>query len=242
MPEIGYWKYVRFVDDEKQYFGTDDDITIVFDSADDRLEYRMKKDIRFEDDAGNEILTLDKVNRHVEIPVQLNVAALEEYSAGAGITVKGTLTFSGADLDLAGNLLKNPKLGTDLKTNGYNIYHGVSDTGILCLSGGSTIYDTSGGVVHLYGALHSLTPGYLFISAGRINNTWAKIRFDTADTGALRKERLTINQGDDPDIDIKNAFLDFHDQTLAATAGALQGYVIMKVGGAKFKFPAYALT
>jgi len=54
--------------------------------------------------------------------------------------------------------------------------------------------------------------------------------------------RMIIHQGDDPDIDIQNAFLDFHDQTLEATAGALQGYVIMKVGGAKFKFPAYALT
>jgi len=120
MPEIGYWKYVRFTDDEPLWFGTDDDITVVFDSADDRLEYKMKKDIRFEDDTGAEILTLDKANRHVEIPVQLNVAALEEYSAGAGITVKGTLTFSGANLDLAGNLLKNPKLGTNLNFNGWS--------------------------------------------------------------------------------------------------------------------------
>jgi len=63
MPEIGYWKYIRFNDDEPQYFGTDDDITIVFDSADDRLEYRMKKDIRFEDDAGAEILTIQKATR-----------------------------------------------------------------------------------------------------------------------------------------------------------------------------------
>jgi len=63
MPEIGYWKYVRFEDDEPQYWGTDDDITIVFDSADDRLEYRMKKDIRFEDDTGAEILTIQKATR-----------------------------------------------------------------------------------------------------------------------------------------------------------------------------------
>jgi len=68
VPKIGNWKYIWFVDDEKQHWGTDDDVTIVFDSADDRLEYRMKKDIRFEDDAGNKILTLDKVNRHVEYP------------------------------------------------------------------------------------------------------------------------------------------------------------------------------
>jgi len=63
MPEIGYWKYVRFNDDEKQYWGTDDDIVQVFDSIDDRLEFRMGKDIRFEDDAGNLILTIEKATR-----------------------------------------------------------------------------------------------------------------------------------------------------------------------------------
>jgi len=63
MPEIGYWKYVRFTDDEPQFWGTDDDIVQIFDSADDRLEYRMKKDIRYEDDAGVEILTIQKATR-----------------------------------------------------------------------------------------------------------------------------------------------------------------------------------
>jgi len=63
MPEIGYWKYVRFIDDEKQYWGTDDDVVQVFDSTDDRLEFRMGKDIRFEDDAGNLILTIEKATR-----------------------------------------------------------------------------------------------------------------------------------------------------------------------------------
>jgi len=242
MPEIGYWKYIRFTDDEPQYFGTDDDITIVFDSADDRLEYRMKKDVRFEDDAGSEILTLDKVNRHVEIPVQLNVATLEEYVAGAGITVKGTLTFSGADLNLAGNLLKNPKLGTDLKTNNYHIYDGISgDTGMLICSGGSTYSNWTGSAIAFYGVAHSVKPGKLVLDSGKVGGAQTIFRsFDA--TLATAIQRLVINQGDDPDIDIENAFLDFHDQTLEATAGALQGYVIMKVGGAKFKFPAYALT
>jgi len=242
MPEIGYWKYVRFNDDEPQYWGTDDDIVQIFDSADDRLEYRMKKDIRFEDDTGAEILTLDKANRHVEIPVQLNVAALEEYSAGAGITVKGSLTFSGADLDLAGNLLKNPKLGTDLKTGGYDIYHGVSDTDALMLGGGSTKYDSAGGVVHLYGISQPTLPGLVFISAGKVNNVNAKIRFDTYTTALVRLTRMVINQGDTPDIDIIDARLDFHDQTLEATAGAIAGYFRLKVGGTEYKVPAYALT
>jgi len=242
MPEIGYWKYVRFTDDEPRYFGTDDDITVVFDSADDRLEYRMKKDIRFEDDAGNEILTLDKVNRHVEIPVQLNVAALEEYAPGAGIAVRGTLTFSGADLDLAGNLLKNPKLGTHLKTCGYDILHGVDDTGFVRLSGGSTVGPERGAVVVAFGEARTGSEGQLFLATARVANTNAKIRMVTWTTGLVETDRLVINYGDDPDIDIQNAFLDFHDQTLEATAGTLQGYVIMKVGGAKFKFPAYALT
>jgi len=35
----------------------------IFDSADDRLEFRMKKDIRFEDDTGAEILTIQKATR-----------------------------------------------------------------------------------------------------------------------------------------------------------------------------------
>jgi len=209
MPEIGYWKYVRFVDDEKQYFGTDDDITIVFDSADDRLEYRMKKDVRYEDDAGNEILTLDKANRHVEIPVQLNVAALEEYVTGEGITVKGTLTFSGADLDLNNNLLKNAKLGTHLKTNGYNIYHGVADTGCILIFGGSTLSLTSGAELTLYGASHPYEPGIAQILAAKINNPKAKIEFFTSTTTLAMKRRLIVNQGDTPDVELQNCILNF---------------------------------
>jgi len=242
MPEIGYWKYVRFTDDEPLYFGTDDDITVVFDSADDRLEFRMKKDIRFEDDTGAEILTLDKANRHVEIPVQLNVAALEEYSAGVGITVRGTLTFSGADLDLAGNLLKNPKLGTVLKTNGESIIHGVSDAGVWYIMAGSAVSWASGGGVALYGAAHATFPGTLFINPAKINNTKAYLALRTADTVPTLRSRIVINQGDTPDIDIQDAKLDFHDQTLEATAGAIAGYFRLKVGGTEYKVPAYALT
>jgi len=242
MPEIGYWKYVRFEDDEPQYWGTDDDIVQIFDSADDRLEYRMKKDIRYEDDTGAEILTLDKANRHVEIPVQLNVAALEEYVAGAGITVKDTLTFSGADLDLAGNLLKNPKLGTGLKTNGHHIYDGISgDTGALVISAGSDPGFYTGSNIVFYGVNKAGYEGRMYINAGKATGGFLCLRSFNAALDTIMT-RMVINQGNDPDIDIQNAFLDFHDQTLEATAGALQGYVIMKVGGAKFKFPAYALT
>jgi len=242
MPEIGYWKYVRFTDDEPLYFGTDDDITVVFDSADDRLEFRMKKDIRYEDDAGNEILTLDKANRHVKIPVQLNVAALEEYVAGAGITVKGTLTFSGADLDLAGNLLKNVKLGTDLRTNGYGIYHGVSDSDELYIVGGSALNQDYGAMLLLHGSTRPINPGRAQIDAARINNTAARVIFRTADTYPDLKERIIINQGDAPEIDIVNAKIDLHDQTLEATAGAIAGYFKLKVGGTEYKVPAYALA
>jgi len=242
MPEIGYWKYIRFNDDEKQYFGTDEDITIVFDSSDDRLEYRMNKDIRFEDNVGNEILTLDKANRHVEIPVQLNVAALEEYAPGAGITVRGTLTFSGADLDLAGNLLKDAKLGTDLKTNGYYIYHGVSDTGKLCIAAGSAPTVANGAVIELCGVGHPAVPGLVVIRAGEVNNVNAQIVLSTPNTIPVWVNRLLIQQGDAPDIDIQNAKLDFHDQTLEATAGAIAGYFRLKVGDTEYKVPAYALT
>jgi len=209
MPEIGYWKYVRFTDDEKQYFGTDDDITIVFDSADDRLEYRMNRDIRFEDNAGNEILTLDKANRHVEIPVQLNVATLEEYAAGAGITVRGTLTFSGADLDLAGNLLKNAKLGSNLKTAGYDILHGVSDTGFLRMWGGSTAAYLSGASFVLFGTGYSGAEGQVNFSTGKVASANAKIRMLTYTTGLALTDRLIINYGDIPDIELQNCILNF---------------------------------
>jgi len=165
MPEIGYWKYIRFTDDEPQYFGTDDDVTIVFDSADDRLEYRMKKDIRYEDDAGNEILTIQKATRtlsgfkmtgNLEVEKDHPRLILDAttgnpmilfYDAG---TAKAQFGFNLAadywvfydivgaaerfkidrakgdiikvgDIDMGGNLLKNPKLGTDFELAGYKV-------------------------------------------------------------------------------------------------------------------------
>jgi len=286
MPEIGYWKYVRFTEDEPLYFGTEDDITVVCDSADDRLEYRMKKDIRFEDDAGNKILTIQKATRTLSgfnmtgnLSIEKDSPEIRFFATAGGISLKGydsagvfTCNFgfdfandrwffydpinvsnrllihrtgdivAGANVDLSGHLMKNMKLGTDLKTNGYNISHGVANTDALKFGGGSTVGRDTGAVIELFGNLHASYPGYLVIGSGMVNNPWAKIHFKTADTTPVMKERIVINQGDTPDLDIKNAFLDFHDQTLAATAGALQGYVIMKVGGTKFKFPAYALT
>jgi len=243
MPEIGYWKYVRFTDDEPLWFGTDDDITVVFDSADDRLEFRMKKDIRFEDDAGNEILTLDKVNRHVEIPVQLNVAALEEYAVGAGIAVNATMTFaSGSNLNLNGNLLQDAKLGTPLKTNNHDIYDGVSgDTGRLLIGGGSGPYYTTGGKLYMYGTGHATLPGKVLVCGGKATN--GDIRVGTYNAALTTfYYRLVVGQGDSPDIDITRAKLDFHDQTLEATAGAIAGYFRLKVGDTEYKVPAYALA
>jgi len=165
MPEIGYWKYVRFNDDEPQYFGTDDDVTVVFDSADDRLEYRMKKDIRYEDDTGAEILTIQKATRTLsgfkmtgDLEIEKSGAKLILDSSGttnalvemqqAGVLqgyfglIGGSndwgILDSGAvgrfkvdiptgsiikvgDIDMGGNLLKNPKLGTDFELAGYKI-------------------------------------------------------------------------------------------------------------------------
>jgi len=242
MPEIGYWKYVRFVDDEKQYWGTDDDITIVFDSADDRLEYRMKKDVRFEDDAGSEILTLDKVNRHVEIPVQLNVAALEEYVAGAGIAVNASLIFaSGSNLNLSGNLLQNVKLGSNLNTNNYRITGPYGDEGSLLVGAGYDGGSLTGGSVVTYGKAHSTRPGCVYIDTGKTLGGSTVLRsWNAALTGSL--SRITIRTGDTPDIDIENARLDFHDQSLEATAGASAGYFKIKVGGTEYKVQVFALT
>jgi len=242
MPEIGYWKYVRFVDDEKQYFGTDDDITIVFDSADDRLEYRMGKDIRFEDNAGNEILTLDKANRHVEIHVQLNVAALEEYAAGAGISVNATMNFAaGSNLNLNGNLLQNVLIGSNLNVNDYVLVSLSDNTGKARIGGGSDGWPVTGGSIGMFGIAHASFPGWVYYQTGKVSG--ARHQFYSWNAALTSQMiRLIIRDGDDPDIDILNAFLDFHDQTLEATAGAIVGYFRLKVGGTEYKVPAYALT
>jgi len=242
MPEIGYWKYVRFTDDEPLYFGTDDDVTIVFDSADDRLEYRTKKDIRYEDDVGSEILTLDKVNRHVKIPVQLNVAALEEYVAGAGISVNATMNFaSGSNLNLNNNLLQNTRLGSNLDVNDYRLVGKSDDTGVTRIGGGSTGWATTGGTIATYGIANVGVPGGCDYQTGKVSGGRHKFfSWNAALTGQLA--RLTIGDGDTPDIDVTNARIDLHDQALEATAGAIAGYFRLKVGGTEYKVPAYALA
>jgi len=241
MPEIGYWKYVRFTDDEPLWFGTDDDITVVFDSADDRLEFRMKKDIRFEDDVGNEILTLDKVNRHVEIPVQLNVAALEEYVAGAGITVKGTLTFSGADLDLAGNLLKNTKLGSHMDTNGYSIIGKAGDAASLGVGAGSSGWHNTGGAVALYGINHPSYPGMAKLEGGAGAGGIVRIgTYNAALTSNLA--RIIVNIGDTPDIELQNCILNFSTGYPALETGkaATGEFLKIEVGGVTKFLALYA--
>jgi len=242
MPEIGYWKYVRFTDDEKQYWGTDDDIVQIFDSADDRLEFRMKKDIRFEDDTGAEILTLDKANRHVEIPVQLNVAALEEYAAGAGITVNATMNFaSGSNLNLNNNLLQNVKLGSNLNVNNYRLVGVGDDTGTARIGGGSDGFAGTGGTICAYGVANVGVPGGVDYQTGKVSGGRHKFfSWNAALTGQLA--RLTIGDGDTADIDVTNARIDLHDQALEATAGAIAGYFRLKVGDTEYKVPAYALT
>jgi len=56
-------------------------------------------------------------------------------------------------------------------------------------------------------------------------------------------DRIVITGGvDEADIKIVNAKLDFNDQSLKASAGSLQGYFKVKVGGVEYKVPAYALS
>jgi len=56
-------------------------------------------------------------------------------------------------------------------------------------------------------------------------------------------DRIVITGGyDEADIKIVNAKLDFNDQSLEASAGSLQGYFKIKVGGVEYKVPAYALS
>jgi len=275
MPEIGYWKYIRFNDDEPQYFGADDDVTVVFDSADDRLEYRMKKDIRFEDDAGKEILTIQKATRTLsgfrmtgDLEIEKSAPKIELDSvdgASIGIRFRNAGVFTAnfgfdfandrwffydpvapanrvlierstglmktADIDMQGNLLKNAKLGTGLKTNGYDIYDGISgNTGSLHVSAGSDNTFNTGACIAMYGIGHASLPGDIYVDAGRALGAILILRtFDSALTAI--KSRIIINQGDMPDIDIKNAKLDFHDQTPVAGKVALDEYVEIKVGG-----------
>jgi len=234
MPEIGYWKYVRFNDDEPQYFGADDDVTIVFDSADDRLEYKMKKDIRYEDDAGNEILTIQKATRTL-----------------SGFKMAG-------NLDLDGNLLQNAKLGTTLNCNSQNlnetgnIYVGVDGVGgknIEVRDSVSGIYTriTGAGVVNNRGLFYiegTNPAGAMYIRSHRTAaNAGVGMRFYTHNSADVDTTRLEITAGEDSvNINIYNARLNFADQFLAGAAGALQGYFVIRVGGTQYKVPAYALT
>jgi len=236
MPEIGYWKYVRFNDDEKQYWGTNDDIVQIFDSADDRLEFRMNKDIRFEDNVGNEILTLDKANRHVEVPVQLNVAALEEYAAGAGISVNATMNFaSGSNLNLNNNLLQNVKLGSNLNVDDYRLVSKGDNTGSVRIGGGSDGLAASGGTVATFGIVHTWYPGRVNYQTGKISG--AMHRFYSWNAAlTVEKTRLTILDGDDPDIDIENAKLDFHDQAPVTGKVALDEYIEIRVNNTLTRF------
>jgi len=274
MPEIGYWKYIRFNDDEKQYWGTDDDITIVFDSADDRLEFRMKKDIRYEDDTGAEILTIQKATRTLvtgNIDMQGNelqnwnnllsradVASpcltlrsniysyyhlrpsagnVLEISQGAtpGATVIWTVRYTGlvtqyGDLDLNNYSLKNAKLGSPLNANGYPITGPAGDAGELVFGAGSAGTVETGGLILLCGIYHPANPGALIFYGGKVAGGYVKLKtFNAALTEAT--DRFTINQGNDPDIDILNSKLDLHDQALEATAGAIAGYFRLRVGG-----------
>jgi len=286
MPEIGYWKYVRFNDNEPQYWGTDDDIVQLFDSADDRLEFRMKKDIRFEDDAGGRILVLQKATRtlsgfkmtgDLEIEKAWPALILDTTSGDPGFVfqdngtsklvfrysvtgdylyvydvVEGAIRFmvtrtTGSitkvgDINMGGNLLKNAKLGTDLKTNNYHIYDGVSgNTGMLKVGAGTSPDHTTGGTLYTYGIGHATAPGKVLLIGGKATGGDIGLgTYNAALTAFLH--RIYIGQGDDPDIDIRNAKLDFHDQTLDPTVGAEVGHIIIRVGGIDRKLKVYAVS
>jgi len=286
MPEIGYWKYVRFTDDEPLWFGTDDDITIVFDSADDRLEYKMKKDIRYEDDAGNEILTIQKATRtlsgfkmtgdleiekesprlvlditageHGGIRVEdagVNIGTFRnnrltgdwEFVDGIGVTrfsidvSTGAITKVG-DIDMGGNLLKNPKLGSNLMTAGYDMLHGVSDTGFLRMWGGSTAAYLSGASFVLFGTGYSGAEGQVNFSTGKVASANAKIRMLTYTTGLALTDRLIINYGDIPDIELQNCILNFSTGYPALETGktATGEYLKIEVEGVTKFLALYA--
>ena len=113
----------------------------------------------------------------------------------------------------------NGKLMSSLNSNGY----GIVRTGWISggTSSGLRLYEhedkTSGGV------------GIHFYSADSTLSVWL--------------ERLQITGGVDvADIKIINAYLDFNDQTLQSTAGALAGYIVIKVGGVQYKVPVYNMA
>ena len=65
----------------------------------------------------------------------------------------------------------------------------------------------------------------------------------TYNASDVATDRLVITGGvDTAEIKIVNAKLDFNDQSLEASAGSLQGYFKVKVGGVEYKVPAYALS
>ena len=115
--------------------------------------------------------------------------------------------------------LYNAKLINDLDANGYdlnNIYK------IMSRVGDNTLV--------IYGRRSAFYAG-------------DAIAINTRNASDIEVNRILIAGGvDTADIKIVNAYLDFNDQTLAASAGSLAGYFIVKVGGTEYKVPAYNLA
>jgi len=108
----------------------------------------------------------------------------------------------------------NPRLGTDLKTNGHDIYDGISgNTGSLTLSAGSNAFFTTGPSIELYGIGHATYPGKLYIEAGNVTGAWISLQTPNAAlTTSL--SRIMIHQGDGPDVDFVNCNVDLNNNLL----------------------------
>jgi len=115
--------------------------------------------------------------------------------------------------------LYNARLTSDLNVNSKQLYN----------TGGISKF--SAGSLGIYGA------GATAASPGDA------IHISSRDSLDVETQRLVVTGGVDiADIKILNAYIDLNDQTLAATAGTLAGYFIIKVGGTQYKVPAYNLS
>jgi len=217
--------------------------------------------IRVSDDKGR---TIKDVNPHQIDFYKLNFPHImvREYTSDileivdkSGANLKGLRLW---DLYLGYlNFHSSGKITTPAASSGYielqSFNGGAYVTNLKLVGGVVEIYngkltsnlDANGYRINNVEVLTSRAGAYSVAIVGRrlSSNPGIGIQLITYNSSDIWKDRLIITSGvDTADIKIVNALLDFNDQSLEASAGSLQGYFKVKVGGVEYKVPAYALS
>jgi len=217
--------------------------------------------IRVSDDKGR---TIKDVNPHQIDFYKLNFPHImvREYTSDileivdkSGANLKGLRLW---DLYLGYlNFHTSGKITTPAASSGYIEFQsfngGAYVTNLKLVGGWVEIYNgkltnslfANGYGIYAIDFIHGLEGNYSLEIASKRTASYAgnALLLRTYNASNILKNRLVITGGvDTADIKIVNALLDFNDQSLEASAGSLQGYFKVKVGGVEYKVPAYALS